>query len=171
MGADVTFSQMTYLDERCGKMFGLEPTAIIFSLPWALLMWSYVISAFWEFTLTGIYACSPPPNRLVTFSVALLLFGFVVSNNWTRIIVAVTSAPVVALTVGCIWATWESGNDRGVWLDGFQPSIVRALQFEHLPSFVLRVIDPLRNRPTSRGPDDASGVRVSAGPQGDGDGV
>ena len=78
---------------------------------------------------------------------------------------------MVALTVGCIWTTWESGNDRGVWWDGFQPSIVRALQFEHLPSFVLRVIDPLRNRPTSRGPDDASGVRVSTEPQGDGDGV
>ena len=27
-------------------MFGLEPMAIIFSLPWALLMWSYVISSF-----------------------------------------------------------------------------------------------------------------------------
>jgi len=124
-----------------------------------------------ENLLSPIFTKVLLPNRLVTFSVALLLFGFVISNNWTRIIVAVTSAPVVALTVGCIWTTWESGNDRGVWLDGFQPSIVRALQFEHLPSFVLRVIDPLRNRPTSRGPDDASGVRVSTEPQGDGDGV
>jgi len=46
MWADMTFAQMRYLKERCGEMFGLEPMAIIFSLPWALLMWSYVISSF-----------------------------------------------------------------------------------------------------------------------------
>ena len=41
--ATVTFAQIRYLDQNCG-LFGLEPMAIIFSLPWALLMWSYVIS-------------------------------------------------------------------------------------------------------------------------------
>jgi hypothetical protein len=40
--ADATFAQHIYLEENCRKFFGLEPMAIIFSLPWALLMWSYV---------------------------------------------------------------------------------------------------------------------------------
>jgi hypothetical protein len=43
MPADATFAQIKYLDQNCG-VFDLEPMAIIFSLPWALLMWSYVVS-------------------------------------------------------------------------------------------------------------------------------
>ncbi|KAI9508578.1 hypothetical protein F5148DRAFT_1283882 [Russula earlei] len=34
----------TYLFQNSHRIFGLEPMAIIFSLPWALLMWSYVVS-------------------------------------------------------------------------------------------------------------------------------
>jgi|SRR5712672_189252 len=41
--ADVTLGQSTYLHDNSRKMFGLEPMAIIFSLPWAFLMLSYVI--------------------------------------------------------------------------------------------------------------------------------
>jgi hypothetical protein len=116
-----------------------------------------------SFTFTGIYSNAPPrPNRLVTFSVALLLFGFVISNDWTRIIVAVTSAPVVALTVGCIWTTWETSDDGGVWLYGFQSSLSRALQFVGLTSSVLGVaqVGSPRSRPASpnHGPDGANGV-------------
>jgi hypothetical protein len=40
----VTFAQASYLDQNCRKIFGLEPMAIVYSLPWALLMWSYAIS-------------------------------------------------------------------------------------------------------------------------------
>ncbi|KAH9003499.1 hypothetical protein EDB86DRAFT_2826626 [Lactarius hatsudake] len=61
------------------QIFGLEPLAIILSLPWALLMWS-----------------------MVTFFVALLLFCFGTSNTLTRIFVAVTSAVVVVLVGWCI---------------------------------------------------------------------
>jgi hypothetical protein len=41
--ADVTLGQSTYLHKNSRKRFGLEPMAIIFSLPWAFLMWSYVV--------------------------------------------------------------------------------------------------------------------------------
>jgi hypothetical protein len=44
MCADTTFAQILYLDQYLG-LLGLEPMAIIFSLPWALLMWSYVVSS------------------------------------------------------------------------------------------------------------------------------
>jgi hypothetical protein len=41
---DLSFGQSTYLYQSSQKIFGLEAMAIIFSLPWALLLWSYVIS-------------------------------------------------------------------------------------------------------------------------------
>ena len=46
MCAEVTLWQSTYLYQNSHRIFGLEPMAIIFSLPWALLMWSYVIFCF-----------------------------------------------------------------------------------------------------------------------------
>ncbi len=44
----VTSGQSTYLYLNSHPVFGLEPMAIIFSLPWALLMWSYVLSCFFR---------------------------------------------------------------------------------------------------------------------------
>ena len=38
--------QSTYLYQNSHPAFGLQPMAIILSLPWALLMWSYVISTY-----------------------------------------------------------------------------------------------------------------------------
>jgi hypothetical protein len=40
-----TFNQVQYLRQNDNRHFGLEPMAIVFSLPWALLMWAYVFLA------------------------------------------------------------------------------------------------------------------------------
>jgi hypothetical protein len=48
------------------------------------------------------------PDRMVTFSVALLLFSFVISNLWTRLFVALTSLPLLAFTLWCIWMCSDS---------------------------------------------------------------
>ena len=40
MFAEVTPGQSTYLYQNSHSVFGLEPMAVVFSLPWALLMWS-----------------------------------------------------------------------------------------------------------------------------------
>jgi len=42
--SEVIFGQLSYLPENSHKFFGLEPIAILYCLPWALLMWSYVFS-------------------------------------------------------------------------------------------------------------------------------
>ena len=42
----LTLGQSTYLYQNTHPEFGLEPMAIILSLPWALLMWSYVLLEF-----------------------------------------------------------------------------------------------------------------------------
>jgi len=128
-----------YLSKNSRGTAGLEPLAIIYSIPWASLMWS-----------------------MVTFSVALLLFCFVVSNLWTRIFVALISAPMVFFTLWCLWITWEFTNDREVWLRGFRPSIARALQ--GIRSSALRAVESLRNRPASHAQD--VNVHTSTGPQG-----
>ena len=44
----ILLRQATYLWQSTHPRFGLEPIAIILSLPWALLMWAYVISHFAE---------------------------------------------------------------------------------------------------------------------------
>ncbi|KAI0250653.1 hypothetical protein BJV78DRAFT_1393295 [Lactifluus subvellereus] len=84
----------TYLDQSTHRLFGLEPMAIIFSLPWALLMWSMVI-----------------------FFIALLLFCFSISNISTRIFVSVMSVMMAPLVVGCILTSWHSSDDIGLWHD------------------------------------------------------
>ena len=44
MYVDLTVGQWDYLSQTSRRYFGLELMAIVFSLPWALLMWSCVIS-------------------------------------------------------------------------------------------------------------------------------
>ncbi|KAF8258666.1 hypothetical protein EI94DRAFT_1110391 [Lactarius quietus] len=77
-----------YLYMRMHPHYGLEPTAIIFSLPWALLMWAMAL-----------------------FFIALLLFCFSISNRSTRIFVAVTSIMMAALIWWCIQSFREYCDD------------------------------------------------------------
>jgi hypothetical protein len=59
-------------------------------------------------TFTSFTGSSRSPNRMVTFSVALLLYGFVVSNLWTQLFVTLTSFPLLTFTLWCIWMCWDS---------------------------------------------------------------
>jgi len=127
-----------YFYKHSRRMFGLETLAIICSLPWSFLMWS-----------------------MVTFSIALLLFCFVISNLWTRIIVASTSTTMVFFTLWCLWSG-KSTSNRQVWLCGIRPSIARALQ--DIKSSALRAVEPFRNRPASHAQD--VNIQSSTGPQG-----
>ncbi|KAI9458570.1 hypothetical protein BJY52DRAFT_1416360 [Lactarius psammicola] len=86
------------------RFFGLEPLAIIFSLPWALVMWS-----------------------MVTFFVALLLFCFDTSNSSTRIFVAVTSVVVAVLVGWCMQSPWGSIDAMMRRFNGLLPFITYAL--------------------------------------------
>ena len=86
--------------------------AIIFSLPWALLMWSYVASLAFQ-TLYLVYVYEIP--RMVVFFIALLLFCVTISNSLTRIFVAISSFLVVALVGGCIWTAWGSAENDQIW--------------------------------------------------------
>jgi hypothetical protein len=116
---------------------------------------------------------------MVTFSIALMCFCFVISNHTTRITVGTTSALVVALTILCLWIAWGSSNAWTVWLDGILPSFVPAPPYdrifhgrvERLRSFVLGVVESLRNRPASRSLDSTGDIQMSTITQGGGAGV
>ena len=101
---------------------------------------------------------------MVTFSIALLLFCFVISNLWTQMFVGLTSAPMVFFTLWCLWTTWKSPSDREEWLHGFRRSIARALQ-RIRSSASSALIKSFRDRLPSRA-QDVVGVRSSTGPQG-----
>ncbi|KAI0261590.1 hypothetical protein BC834DRAFT_459368 [Gloeopeniophorella convolvens] len=89
----------SYLSQNDHRIFGLEPMAIIFSLPWALLMWAMVI-----------------------FFVALLLLCFRSTNLPTRLPVAVMSLFIAGLITWCIHNAWESSADGELWLSSLVPS-------------------------------------------------
>jgi len=77
-----------YLNDMKKRVFHLEPLAIIFSLTYALLMWSVCI-----------------------FFVALLLFSL---QNMTRkiwISVGTAAAFITALVLWSIWNSWDSGDE------------------------------------------------------------
>jgi len=111
-----------------------------------------------------IYVFLSHSDRMVTFSIALVLFCFVISNLWTQMFVGLTSAPMSFFTLWCLWITWKSPSDREVWLRGLRPSIARALQ--RIRSSAL--IKSFRDRLASRA-QDVDGVHSSTGPQGDAD--
>jgi len=74
-----------YLDSMTKPLFYLEPLAIVFSLTFALLMWSVCM-----------------------FFVALLIFCFQNETKSIRISVGVASGIVVVLIIWCIVNCWDS---------------------------------------------------------------
>jgi len=127
----------TYLYKNSHQIFGLEPMAIIFSLPWALLMWA-----------------------MVTFSIALLLFCFSISNPSTRIFITVTSVMVSVLIGWCIHSSWESCDERGAWLGNPLLSLTRALG--HVRSTCRRVFASIDNGSRRENPSSLSLGRVGS---------
>jgi hypothetical protein len=114
---------------------------------------------------------SAPPYRMVTFSVALLLFCFVVSNLWTRTFVALMSAFVSALIVWWLWIAWKSDINVKRWLDGLHSSGAQHTTphqglVAHMKSLALGAVQSLRSHLPSQTPNDVSGVHSSTDPQG-----
>ncbi|KAH9031675.1 hypothetical protein EDB85DRAFT_1328466 [Lactarius pseudohatsudake] len=120
----------TYLYKSTHRVFGLEPMAIIFSLPWALLMWA-----------------------MVKFFIALLLFSFYQSNTPTRVVVAVASTMLAALVVSCIGWAWESSDGREEWTSSLPPSITHAFSHCRARCHNLFVSLSRRERPSPSAPD------------------
>ena len=111
------------------------------------------------FTLLTESFCSP--DRMVTFSVALLLFCFVVSNRWTQLVVALTSFPLLTFTASCLWMCWISSSDWGTIparLDFLLNLVVESLR--------IRTPVPVQVRPGSRASDDGSSRHLPNSSQG-----
>jgi len=93
---------INFLVNRAHPLLGLETLAIMFSLPYALLMWS-----------------------MVSFLVAFLILCFEDSDIVTLTLIGSLSGVITVLVVWCIWANWEKHPDSDA-----QPS-EKSLSFEN----------------------------------------
>ncbi len=97
--------QCDYLDRMTWGSFYLEPLAVIFSLTYALLMWSCVVvplvPQFPDSDMTNLY-------RVCAFFVALLLFSFRNATTHIRASLGAASGFVTVLIIWCIINFWDS---------------------------------------------------------------
>ncbi|KAI9444163.1 hypothetical protein H4582DRAFT_2053868 [Lactarius indigo] len=128
----ISWRQSVYFYKRVHRTLGFEPVAIVFSLPWALLMWAQAIS----------------PRR-ACFFITLLFFNFHHSNNSTWIFVTVASAILAALIGWFIRWVWESSDGRGVWIVNLLPSLMRALSHARVRYYNLFGVISRRGHPSS----------------------
>ncbi|KAI0064322.1 hypothetical protein BV25DRAFT_1990069 [Artomyces pyxidatus] len=90
-----------YMMTNTRPFFGLEPLAIIFSVPYALLMWA-----------------------MLTFLIAILLLCFQDTVLATRIPVGVASCAVAWFVFWAILHAWDSGDLSGkTWLGSVGPAL------------------------------------------------
>lgn len=91
---DDPFEAAIFLQNRDHPKLGLEPLAIIYSIPYALLMWA-----------------------MVTFLTALLILCFRATELWTRIPVGLASLAITTLVIAFISSAWETQERTNRWLD------------------------------------------------------
>ena len=105
-------------------------------------------------TFTSFTETFHSPDRMVTFSIALLLFCFVISNFWTQVIIALTSFPLLTFTLWCIWMCSDSKETVPGRLN-----------------LLFNVAELLRVRPASLASDDGSSRHSPGSSRGDVGGV
>jgi hypothetical protein len=88
---------------------GLEPLAIVFSLTYALLMWSYVISRISSKALCLVLIRL---NSAWGFFVALLIFSFQNTSRKIWITVGTAAGIVAILIIWCIQNTWDQEEEE-----------------------------------------------------------
>ena len=88
------------------RYFYLEPLAVLFSLTYALLMWSCVVSFFHHFQMVTIINLS----SVCVFFVALLLFSLQNATAHIRAWVGAASGVVTILITWCIINSWDSDS-------------------------------------------------------------
>ena len=104
--------------------------AIVFSLPWALFVWSYVHS-YLNFHPTFFHGVADISDRMLLFLTAVILYSWSISNLWSRITIASISGCIFSL-IGCMWAIWGSSDGLGLWLGGLRLSISSAQRASQL---------------------------------------
>ena len=142
----MTIRQRVSVFQDSRSYFGLEPTAIILSLPWALLIWSYVHS-YLSFYLISFHGIADISDRTLLFLIAVIIYSWNVSNLRSRIAIASILVLVFSLLVGCVLTIRESSGGLGVWLDGLRLLNSPALRASHVSIARLRDgIMSFRNR-------------------------
>ncbi|KAH9164845.1 hypothetical protein EDB89DRAFT_2247042 [Lactarius sanguifluus] len=116
----------TYLTQYTHRRFGLEPMAILYSLPWALLMWA-----------------------MVMFFIALLLVFFRSSDLTMQIFAVATSAIMAVPIWWCVLWSWRSGDSGKRWFSSLPSLIRRVLSVPHDIYVQITHLIPRRARQSS----------------------
>jgi hypothetical protein len=85
------------------KTRGLETLAILYALPYALLMWSYVLVQFSNIWIGVNYLVC---HSTLSFLAAFLIACFFFSSSITRFLVGVSLVAVSVLVAWCIITAW-----------------------------------------------------------------
>ena len=131
MYVEVTVGQWDYLFRTSRTYFGLELMAIVFSLPWALLMWSCVIASSRAFP-PFFYGITDTPDRMLTFYAALFCYCWSIPKHESRITIVSVSGVLFPFFLACILTIWAVSDKWSLWLDSLPSPIARALRTLHL---------------------------------------
>jgi hypothetical protein len=85
------------------KTYGLDTLAILYAMPYALLMWSYVLSKLLQ---RALCTHSLPLPSIVAFLAAFMYTCFFSSSSTTRLPVGIVLLIVGGLVVLCIRTGW-----------------------------------------------------------------
>lgn len=109
--------QCLFLTKRNHRTRGLETLSIMYSLPYALLMWACVASSLWHCSVFHSYISS----SMVTFLLAFSIMCFQNTSALARYIVGVAWVLNAVLVAWCIRMSWEETENRwwslykGIW--------------------------------------------------------
>jgi len=123
-----------YLFQSSRRYFGLELMAIVFSLPWALLMWS-----------------------MLMFYTALFCYCWSIPKHESRIAIVSVSGVLFAFFLVCVWTIWESNDKRTVFSSPI-PRVLRTLRLSRLRRAVVLFRRYFRSYPTNSEHELAGGI-------------
>lgn len=94
------------------RIFHYEPLAILYSLPYALLMWAYVLFRCYKLKWT----CADLPCSMISFLASILVFTLHNTDVATQTTVTGMLIGISCLIAWCIVALWDpSERSRDVW--------------------------------------------------------
>jgi len=99
-------AQFLLLMKRKRRTGGLETLSIMYSLPYALLMWGCVAASLWHCSVFHSYISS----SMITFVLAFSIMCFQNTSALARFIVGVAWILNAALVAWCICTSWETEN-------------------------------------------------------------
>jgi hypothetical protein len=100
--------QVAFLNSRRESRHGLETLAILFALPYALLMWAYVLFASFIMNASINVRLS---SRMVAFLISFSFWTFENADLLVYLLIGLVYLGVTLMVLWCVSTSWEDGRD------------------------------------------------------------